>query len=491
MTLDLAVVLELPDPVRLVLIAELAVLLPTPDEKLVEIHVSALGTIDFGTSEGALDAVLHDSRVVNFPLHGGMALRVNWSGQKTLLLAVGGVHPKFQPPPGFPKLDRVGISMPSGPISKLNFDGYLAITSNSLQIGAHIDIFVGVDGFGISGYLSFDTLIQRHPFHFNGDISGGVALSVGGHDVMSLQLTGSLTGPAPWHAAGSVRFDVLWWTVTKSFSHTFGADQDAAALPQVDVGQLLRAALAEADNFAAQLPPGAPALVTLATPAANATVVLAHPGAGLSVHQTVVPLGLPITHFGGAVPLGDTRFDIKTVAVNGIAQPQAAITPVLDDFAPGQFLTLTDDEKLASPSFESLQSGVAFSGTTKFGAAVARQVAYETLYVDTPGGPVREDTGVPAPFQIGVLAGILLHGAAGQSLLFQAGAARFAGPRKVVLPAALDYVVATSDQLTHAGVGAPTGLSYSQAQAALSAELTLHPVRQSTLLVAARYEVPA
>ena len=61
------------------------------------------------------------------------------------------------------------------------------------------------------------------------------------------------------------------------------------------------------------------------------------------------------------------------------------------------------------------------TGWSKFGAAVARQVAYETLYVDTPGGPVRKDTGVPTPFQIGVLAGILLNGAAGQSLIFQTG----------------------------------------------------------------------
>ena len=55
-----------------------------------------------------------------------------WSGQKTFLLAIGGAHPKFQLPPGFPKLDRVGISMPSGKITKLNLDGYIAITSNTL-----------------------------------------------------------------------------------------------------------------------------------------------------------------------------------------------------------------------------------------------------------------------------------------------------------------------------------------------------------------------
>jgi hypothetical protein len=194
----LALILELPDPVRLLLIGELAVLLPRPDAVLLELHMDVLGTVDFGADEGSLDAVLHDSRLVKFPLQGAMALRSCWAGDdKTFLLAVGGFHPKFQPPPAFPTLQHVSISMPSGHITKLNLNGYFAVSSNTLQIGAHVDMFVGVDGFGISGYLNFDTLIERNPFYFDGDISGGVTLSADGHDVMSLDLSADLTGPAP------------------------------------------------------------------------------------------------------------------------------------------------------------------------------------------------------------------------------------------------------------------------------------------------------
>ena len=61
---------------------------------------------------------------------------------------------------------------------------------------AHVDLFVGVDGFGIAGYLNFDTLIERNPFYFDGDTSGGVMLSVDGDNVMSLDLSADLTGPA-------------------------------------------------------------------------------------------------------------------------------------------------------------------------------------------------------------------------------------------------------------------------------------------------------
>jgi hypothetical protein len=489
LTLDLALILELPDPIKLILIAELTVLLPTPEEKVVEIHLSALGTLDFGAGEAGLDATLHDSRLVTFTLHGSMALRVAWSGKKTLLLAIGGVHPKFQAPPGFPKLDRVGISMPSSNIAKLNLDGYLAITSNTYQLGAHVDIFVGVDGFGISGYLNFDTLIHRHPFHFDGDISGAVTLSAGGEDLMSLKLSASLIGPGPWNAAGSVTFDVLWWTVTESFHQTFGDPLSDLVLEAIDVGQLLRTALADAQTFSALFAPGVSSLVTLKTPTVATTVVLAHPGASLSVHQTVVPLGLTISQFGGAVPQGETRFDITGVTVGSNAQP--SIAPALDDFAVAQFLSLSDDEKLARPSFESFASGVMLETPTTFGVPAARPVAYDTWFADTLDGPLREDTGIPAPLPGDVLAGFLLDGAAARSKLAQSGSARYEGPKHLVAPAALDFVVATSDQLTVSGVGAPSGLSYSQAQAALSSELALHPERRGALLVTARYEVAA
>jgi hypothetical protein len=502
LTLELALILELPDPVRLVLIAELAVLLPEPQDKLVELHVSALGTVDFGKSEGALDAILHDSRLMNFPLHGAMALRVDWAGQKTFVLAVGGVHPKFQPPPTFPKLDRVGISLASGHISKLNLDGYLAVTSNSLQIGAHIDLFVGIDEFGIFGYLAFDSLIQRHPFHFDADISGGVALRVHGHDVMALQLSASLSGPAPWHAAGSVKFHLLFLTVHKSFSETFGDADTAPMLDKVDVGQLLRTALSDAQNFAA-LAPGTAALVSLAKPAAGPTQVLAHPGASLTVHQTVVPLGLTITQYGGAEPLRETRFDITSVSADGVALPvgpaastaSASITPVLDDFAPAQFLTLSDDDKLASPSFERLASGIELAGPTIFGAPFPKTVIYETWFVDSPDGPPRgpspEEGTQPSPFPLGVLIGVLSGGAAGLAILANTGTQRYAGRRHPMMPAELDFVVATSDQLAHSGVGAAAGLSYSQARAALDGELALRPERRTGLLVTPRYEVAA
>ena len=395
-TIDLALVLELPDPVRLVLIGELAVFLPDPDAVLVELHMDVLGTIDFGTDEGSLDAVLHDSHIVSYPLVGAMAFRGCWAGgdKSTFLLSIGGFHPKFQPPPAFPTLQRLAISMPSGHISKLNLNGYLAVSSNTLQIGAHLDIFVGVDGFGISGYLNFDTLIERNPFYFDGDISGGVTLSADGDNIMSLDLSADLTGPAPWHCAGSVHFSVLGFGVTKSFSATFGDQAPPLPTNLVDVGAAIRAALSDPRNYSATLAGNENGLVTLRIPTVSGAV-FGHPGATLKIDQKICPLGLTIQKFGAGAPAGDALFSITLVTADGSAQTPTILT---DEFAPAQFLNLSDDDELAAPSFETFASGVGLGdGALASGPILSRPVVYETWLVDTPGGTSRPDAGYTPP----------------------------------------------------------------------------------------------
>lgn len=480
-TIDLALILELPDPVRLVLIGELAVFLPSPDAVLVELRMDVLGTIDFGTDEGSLDAVLHDSRIVSYPLQGAMALRGCWAGDdKTFLLAIGGFHPKFQPPPGFPTLQRLAISMPSGHISKLNLNGYLAVSSNTLQLGAHLDIFVGVDGFGISGYLNFDTLIERNPFYFDGDISGGVTLSAGGHDIMSLDLSADLSGPAPWHCAGSVHFSVLGFGVTKSFSTTFGDQAPALPTNLIDVGAAVRAALSDPRNYSATLTTNENGLVTLRTPTVSG-VALGHPGATLKINQKICPFGLTIQKFGASAPAGDSRFTITAVTADGAAQ---TTTPVTDEFAPAQFLNLSDDDELAAPSFEAFDSGVELGdGALSNGPILSRPIVYETQIVDTPGGAPREDAGYTPPSNR--LSGIL-------TALQNSGRLRYAMPSQPMVHApTLDYVVATRDQIAASSVGVATGQTFAQARAALATAIAQNPDQRHTLQVVAHYEVGA
>ena len=53
------------------------------------------------------------------------------------------------------------------------------------------------------------------------------------------------------------------------------------------------------------------------------------------------------------------RFAITRVSIG--QQPQTT-TPVRDLFAPADYFDLTDDEKLAAPSFEEMEAGVQVSG---------------------------------------------------------------------------------------------------------------------------------
>lgn len=486
-TIDLALLLELPDPVRLVLIGELTVLLPNPNAVLLEMHMDILGTVDFGTDEGSLDAVLHDSKLVQFPLQGSMALRSCWSGSdQTFLISVGGFNPKFQPPPGFPTLQRVSISMPSGNITKFNLDGYFAISSNTLQIGAHVDLFVGVDGFGIAGYLNFDTMIERSPFYFDGDISGGVTLSIDGDNVMSLDLSADLTGPAPWHCAGSVHFSILWFSVTKGFSVTFGSSATAQSTDLIEVGAQVRAALSDPRNFTAALTGNQNGLVSLLTPSTQG-IALGHPAAELKVMQRVVPLGLTIQKFGAGAPSGDTQFIITAVTTDGIVDENT--TPVQAEFAPAQFLNMSNDDELASPSFETFDAGISLAdGALTFGnanasgmSAIVRPVSYETWLVDTSGGDEREDPGLPVPPDR--FSGILWT-------LNNSGRLRYSAPSQPMIKAAtLSCVVATTDQIATSGVGVVTGQTYAQARAALTDAIAGNPSQRGALQVVALYEV--
>ena len=85
--------------------------LPDEREAIVRLQVDVLGVIDFDRAEAAVDATLVDSRLAQFALTGDMALRMSWGAQPSFLLAVGGFHPRFAAPPGFPALERVAVAL--------------------------------------------------------------------------------------------------------------------------------------------------------------------------------------------------------------------------------------------------------------------------------------------------------------------------------------------------------------------------------------------
>ncbi|MEA2314882.1 MAG: hypothetical protein QOI03_1574, partial [Solirubrobacteraceae bacterium] len=352
-TIDLCLVLELPAPVRLVVLGRLRAVLPDEHEAIVRIQVDMLGVINFDRGEAAVDATLVDSRLAQFALTGDMALRMSWGEQSSFLLAVGGFHPRFAAPPGFPALARVAVALASGDNPKLRLEAYLALTSNTVQFGARVDLAARAGSFSIAGFLSFDALVTLEPLAFVVDIAAKLAVKAGGHTLFSVSLALTLSGPRPWHAHGRASFSILFFDVSFGFDVTIGDDAPPVLPAPVDVAALVVAAFADPRSWSAQLPTGGAALVTLRA-LEPGTAVLVHPLATLQVRQRVAPLERTLERFGTSVPSGAKRFKITLATIGGV---RTTLSGLQDQFAPAQFFTLSDDAKLSAPSFVAMASG--------------------------------------------------------------------------------------------------------------------------------------
>jgi hypothetical protein len=395
-TIDLCLVLELPSPVRLVALGRMRALLPEDRDPVVRLQVDVLGVIDFDQQTAAVDATLIDSRIAQFALTGDLALRMSWGPAPVFLLAVGGFHPRFAAPPGFPALDRVAVALASGDNPKLRLEAYLALTSNTVQFGAHLDVGARAGSFSIGGFMAFDALVTLSPLAFEVDIAAQLAVKAGTHTLLSISLALTLSGPRPWHAHGRASFSILFFDISFGFDVTIG-DPAPAALPNpVDVAPLLLAALADPRAWTAQLPVGAD-VVTLRT-LESGQAILAHPLATLQVRQRVAPLDRMLDRFGTSVPSGATRFGITLATVGGA---RATLTPLQDRFAPAQFTAMSDDQKLSAPSFEAMISGAALGadGYTT-GAPVTVSVTYEQALVTAEGITPPSHQRLPLPLDV-------------------------------------------------------------------------------------------
>jgi hypothetical protein len=167
--------------------------------------------------------VLVDSHLMGMlDLTGGAAFRLCAGAQPYSVLTLGGFHPAYNPEPlTFPaSLTRIAM-VHGSPRDELylRFEGYFAVTSNTLQFGAAVEALLQADRFVIHGTLVFDALIQFVPFHFQFDIRAAVDVSYSGHRLAGLTLTGALSGPGPVVLRAKVCIELLFFDIC--FSHTF------------------------------------------------------------------------------------------------------------------------------------------------------------------------------------------------------------------------------------------------------------------------------
>lgn len=324
--------------------------LPDAVGPVADITLDVLGVADLAAKTLSLDAGLRKSAIAGLPVTGQAALRASWGASPAFVLAIGGFNPHFAAPAGFPALARFTLSV-GGNNPRLRLSAYLALTSNTVQLGCKADLYASAGPAAVSASLNFDALVQLKPFGLVVDLTVAATVLLGGSPVLSLRLDLHVTGPQPWIVTGSASFQVLCFSYSVPISITVGSAPPPQPPRAVDLDGNLGAALADLHSWQTG-PPAGRGVVTVRSQAGARRAV--HPLGSLTVRQHAAPLGQRIERYGPDLLDAACRYQITAATIGGVAAPAAGVT---DFFAPAQFLTMTDAQKLSAPSFELMTAG--------------------------------------------------------------------------------------------------------------------------------------
>ena len=355
-TAELAIFIEFPNQVRVAVLGVVQILLPEADDPVADLQLDVLGVLDLSAKTVALDMSLTHSSIAGMPLTGQAAFRGGWGANPAFLLAIGGLNPHFTPPSGFPSLQRIGLVFGKADLM-IRLSSYLALSANTLQFGAAMDLRADAGPAALTATASFDALLQFKPFHLELDVAIRAAITLYGNAVMALDVAAHLSGPGPWQLAGKVRFAVLCFSFTIPISGTFGGAAKQIAPAVVDVLPPLVQALSAASNWTLNAPAG-PGVLTLRGGVAGTAL---HPLGGLTLRQRVAPLEIPINRFGADILPASTTLSVTVTNPTGGTPIRSQTGTDTDLFAPGQYVTMTDAQRISAPSFEPLASGLTVS----------------------------------------------------------------------------------------------------------------------------------
>lgn len=331
-----------------VIVGRIALTLPFEEAALIRLQALVLGIIN---ADGlAIDASLAGSQIVGIPVEGDIRLRIRTGSDALFAFSAGGFHPAFTPPEGMAGMARIGAELSPGPILRTRLGLYLAVTSDSVQFGAHIEMEAGFDGFGISGHFDFDALIILDPFGFTVDFSAGVSIECADFTLASIDLGGHFSGPSPWRISAHASISILFFSVDVDLPELTWGSADPPPLPPArDPLAVLLHEIGVPGNWTATSR-DVPALVQLA-PGVAADQAAIHPMAELAFRESAVPLDIELQLMDG-LPLG-TPVTLTAAAAGG----DPALVGVVADFVPSQFRTADDKARLAGAGYASFDGG--------------------------------------------------------------------------------------------------------------------------------------
>jgi hypothetical protein len=378
-SLALGVIIEIPGNVAI--LGVLKVVLPTEEEALLKLQANFVGAIEFDKKRGWFFAALFESRVLFITLEGEMGMLIAIGDDANFVLSVGGFHPRFSPPPlPFPSPRRISLNILDEPNYRIRAESYFAVTTNTAQFGARAELYFGFSAFSVEGHIAFDALMRFSPFYFIIEISAGVSLKAFGVGVFSIDLEFTLEGTTPWHARGHGSISLLFFSITANFNETWGESRDTT-LPPIQIIPLITAEIQNVAHWRTLPPVGSNLLVSLRKLDLPTDTLVLHPIGTLEVSQRAMPLGMQLDKIGAQKP-SDANRVVLEVKPGALAKKGDAT----GSFAPAQFKDMSDAQKLSSPAFETMSSGLqlgADGDDWATGAAVKRVLRYEVTTIDT------------------------------------------------------------------------------------------------------------
>jgi hypothetical protein len=397
---DAGVFIELPGPARIVIVGRAVAEVPGPGVPLLHFQIDVVGEIDFVKSLLSIRAALVNSQALGiFRAAGDAVVIMCWGSPPYQVLSIGGFYPGFNPAPAVvAPMRRIALSTDFDwlPGLWLHFEAYVAVTSNTFQLGGKLDIEfghetvasscqaagagriqadMGIDiGITAEGYVALDALFQFQPFHYDVDIHGGLRVGVLGQTFAGVDVNGHISGPGPNVINASISIDL--WLTDFSWSDTFtvGAGGGEAA-QTIDLVPELAKQLVAANMRARG---GADPIIALA-PAPATDVALVSPLGAIVFSQRAAPLDIPLERFGGLRLRQPTT---AAIAPTSAGVSKGAVEP--DYFAPGTFMELSVGEALNQPPFDRLDSGFELDFAGALATAKPLAVKYQDHYRGRP-----------------------------------------------------------------------------------------------------------
>lgn len=396
---ELGLFMEFPfNPFRGAIMGQLWAAYPSELLPTIQINLEVLGTFDESKKEITFQASFFDSKMFTFPcaftMTGDAAFLLYYGSNPDLIMAMGGFHPKFDPPPDdiFDDLRRIQVTLTYYGIINLACKGYIAVTTNTLQFGSAVEIYVDKDPLNIGGSMGFDALFYFNPFSVVISFSSYIWVKVFSVSLVDIYLTGDLSGPNPWFLSGEVKINILGADITESFNIPIGQHQNE--IPKLeDPYSYFIDALKETGNWSSRLPYKrnmAEILRTIDEDEDTPDVIIVHPSGRLEIRQNIAPLNMTLKKFGNAKITGHDYLTITgSEPGKKLDGSQTIIDPefVKENFARAQFEEFVDLDKLLSlPSFEKMDGGVTTASSQAInydaGYTEEKKYTYESILIN-------------------------------------------------------------------------------------------------------------